>query len=488
MSYIATICCVLFIYALFVLDREPHARTSKALWIPVLWLLIMASRPVSAWMAALGIGSVSQVDLQNEFIEGNTIDRTAYMVLLALGIVVVWTRRRRAAVLLSANIPILLLFLYCAVSTLWAAYTDVAVKRWIKAIGDVIIITLVLTDPYPKVAVKRFLTRVAFLLVPLSVLFIKYYPELGRAYHVWTWEPMYTGVTVGKNMLGVTCLVLGLSSLWRILCANRESQGRERTRHAVAHTAVLVMVVWLLWMANSITAITCFVVAGTLMIVSCSRTFTKKHFFIHLMVVGIVLSCSYLLFVGDSASVFSTLGRDPTLTGRTAIWSMVLANRDSAMMGAGFESFWIGDRLLRMWTVNNGAFLGIQSAHNGYLEVFLNLGFIGVGLLAAVLAGGYRNVIRAFRRDPDMHRLGLAYFVVALVYNFSEAGFRMVTPIWLVLMLALAMSTTPIPSFNKERVASKRRLLDNSSDAPELLPKPQFLFIKPQCSPANHQA
>jgi O-antigen ligase len=94
-----------------------------------------------------------------------------------------------------------------------------------------------------------------------------------------------------------------------------------------------------------------------------------------------------------------------------------------------------------MWRVNEGAFFGIQSAHNGYLEVFLNVGIVGCGLLTILLMAGYRNIIKAFRRDPDTYNLSLAFFIVALVYNFSEAGFRMVTPIWFVLVLAVMMST-----------------------------------------------
>ena len=46
--------------------------------------------------------------------------------------------------------------------------------------GDLAMVLVVLTDPDPKLAFKRLLTRAGFLLVPLSVLLIKYYPELGK--------------------------------------------------------------------------------------------------------------------------------------------------------------------------------------------------------------------------------------------------------------------------------------------------------------------
>ena len=75
------------------------------------------------------------------------------------------------------NAPILLFFSYCAVSILWSDYPDVALRRWIKALGDLVMVMIILTDPEPLAALKRFLARTGFLLVPVSVLLIKYYPD-----------------------------------------------------------------------------------------------------------------------------------------------------------------------------------------------------------------------------------------------------------------------------------------------------------------------
>jgi len=48
---------------------------------------------------------------------------------------------------------------------------------------------------------------------------------------------------------------------------------------------------------------------------------------------------------------------------------------------------------------------------------------------------GYRNVVREFRRDPGVGRFRLAFFVVGVVYSFTEAGFRMLLPIWITFLL-----------------------------------------------------
>jgi O-antigen ligase len=127
------------------------------------------------------------------------------------------------------------------------------------------------------------------------------------------------------------------------------------------------------------------------------------------------------------------MGRDPTLTGRTAIWDLCLSLAGNPLFGTGFESFWMGWRLMKVWSI----MLGIQEAHNGYIEVYLNLGWIGIALLTIIIVTGYRKVIAGFRVDPEIGKLRLAYFATAVIYNFTEAGFRMLFIVWIFFLLAV---------------------------------------------------
>ena len=79
-----------------------------------------------------------------------------------------------------------------------------------------IIIFVVLTEQNPVLAIRILFCRCAFILVPFSVLFIKYYPDLGRAY-TRAGGAMATGVTTQKNSLGEVVLVCSLFLLWDLL-------------------------------------------------------------------------------------------------------------------------------------------------------------------------------------------------------------------------------------------------------------------------------
>ena len=415
---IATVAFASVVVMLFVLDRDRNARTSKALWLPVIWISIAASRAVSAWLDVIGF--TNGAPLMGSPDEGSPLDRNVTTALLAMGIIVLFNRRRMVARLLRANGALLLFLLYGAISVLWSDYPDVAFKRWIRTQGSVVMIMIVLTDPDRLVAVKRFLTRPAFVLVPMSILVINYYPNVGRYYDPWVWQPTVSGLTTNKNELGMICMVFGLASLYWFSSTYRERASTQRTRRLIAHAALLAMVFWLFRMANSMTSQSCFLLAGSLIVATNHRLLVRRPRLAHLLVALVMSVALSALFVESFGGVLKTIGRNSTLTGRTEIWDLVLSLSGNPFFGTGFGSFWVGWRLEKIWSVY--WFKPVQ-AHSGYLEMYLNLGLIGLALLAVVIIAGYRNVLAGFRLTPDASRLKLAYLVTVVIYNATEAAF-----------------------------------------------------------------
>ena len=177
------------------------------------------------------------------------------------------------------------------------------------------------------------------------------------------------------------------------------------------------------------------------------------------------------MFFGGGASAAQALGRDPTFSGRTVIWSTLIRLAPNAVVGAGFESFWLNRSAIeKLATATGGQVL--NEAHNGYLEVYLELGWVGVGLIAVILIDGYRRSVAVFRRDPRWGGLLIAYVVSATVYNLTEAGFRMMDPIWIFLLLAIIASNGVASGIASESSKSQdtaagvvRKLATNASVA-----------------------
>lgn len=403
-----------------------------SLWIPIVWLFIAGSRPISLWL------SPTQGDLTDRYLEGSPLDRNFFALLIIAALVVLFKRRNRIRAFLRANGPLLLFFLYCGVSICWSDFRDVAFKRWIRAVGDLAMISVVITDREPVAAIKGFLARTGFLLLPLSVFFDLVRGQVGREYHF--------GLTTNKNMFGGISMVLGLAAIWRFYVTLQDRERKNRAKRLLAHGSLAAVAAWCLLTANSGTSTAGFVL-GTMIIVLTSRFFFfQRPALLHLMVASLLFFAVYVSILNPNFGIVASMGKDPTLTGRTDVWPIVLSLNPNPWVGAGFESFWLGSRLRTLWEIFPWR---PNEAHNGYIEMYINIGWIGLLLLALVMMDGYGKIVRGFQEDKETASLRLAYFVVALVYNLTEAGFRIFNPVWLVCLLSAAF-------FVKGQSTSKR--------------------------------
>ena len=445
---LATLVYLLGICGLFYLNRDESAYTSKALWIPVIWFWILGSKAISVWL-----GGASSATSADALLEGSPLDAFVFQLLLVSGLAILVARRRQlSASLIAANWPIACYFLFCLMSVVWSDFPDVSIKRWIKATGDVVMTLVVITDPQPLVALRRLFSRVGFLLLPLSALFIKYYPELGRGYNRWTGEQFYNGVTTDKNLLGVTAYLLSLAALWQILRLWRNASLPNRNRQLVAQCAVLGFGVWDLFTANSATSESCLMLGAFLMLVTTSRKLRGRPAAVHGLLLALVLVGGLVKVTGADEAVFHLLGRKADLTGRASeIWPLLIPMAPNALVGAGFESFWLGPRLQKVWDAFPNLY--VSEAHNGYIEVYLQLGAAGIVLILVILVHGYRSAVSAFRIDPDTGSLMLAYVVTAAIYSYTEAGFRMLFFQWMFLILAIFAASRVLKLPKKSRPA-----------------------------------
>jgi exopolysaccharide production protein ExoQ len=433
---IATLAYVIGIAVLFYLNRDNSVRTSKALWIPVVYLWILGSRPMSFW---LGVPLPNPGAIQ---MDGSPIDAAFYGILLIAALCVLVRRGGRVLNFLRASTPILIYFSFCLVSILWSDFPGVACKRWIKATGDLSMILIVLTDRRPVAALSRLFSRTAFILLPMSLVFIKYYPDLGREYDPWSGRQMFTGLTPDKNLLGVITYVLLLGVVWRILALFRSDEvPAYRGRILWAQGTLLAIGIYLLLIADSVTSKVCFALGAGLMLLTSLRFMRRHTAAVHAFVMLLVVAVSSIILLGGKESAVHALGRNGTLTGRTEIWAAVIPLASNPLVGAGFESFWLSQSVHEKLSGILGG-LPLNEAHNGYIEVYLELGWVGVALIAFVLIEGYRRSVAAFRRDPAWGSLLIAYIVSAAVYSVTEAGFRMMDPIWVFLLFAVVGSGT----------------------------------------------
>jgi exopolysaccharide production protein ExoQ len=467
---LASLVYTLGIAGLFYLDRDKTIKTSKALWLPVLYLGIIGSRPLSVW---LGISAPNGTDVT---MEGSPIDGAFFQILLVAAVCVLIRRGSQVTKFMTVSfpIPVLIYFVFCLLSVIWSDYSLVVLKKWIKSVEDLVMILVLVTDTQPVAALRRLFSRLGFILLPYSLLLIKYYPGNGRFYGFWDGAETNVGVTQDKNFLGVISFVLSLGALWRVLALwSGEESSPDRRRHLWAQGILLAMGIWLLSVANSATSLVCFVLGAGLMLIT-KRSFFRRHpAGVHVLVLSLIVIAAVVMLMGGGASVTHALGRNPTLTGRTEIWAAVIPMAPNPLVGAGFESFWLNPQVhARLWTMFPN--LPLNEAHDGYLEVYLNLGWIGVCLIALVLLDAYRRANQAFRRMPALGGLLLAYALTGVTYNMTEAGFRMLNPFWILFLLAVIEASGVATG----AIAAASPPIDTPDDQARELPKRNALAVK----------
>jgi len=403
--------CTLFGVWLLRTERRQSAEVSAAVWIPTLWMLLIAGKPLGIWFGGIGTAE-----------DGSGLDRLVLSGLGLLGIIVLARRRFDTTQALRENQWLVALLGYMLLSTLWSDITFIAIKRWVREAIVVIMALVVLSESNPRLALESLLRRSIYVLIPFSILLIKYYPALGVDYARWSGLQMWIGVTVHKNTLGRLCLVASFFLLWTFY---RRWQGHALAggRHqSFADSAVLLIALFLLrgaegaYSATSIGTLAVGVMAfiGLVWLRRCNALLPR---------VGLSACVAFLIgfgvaapFLGGAnvAGFSSAFGRNETLTGRTETWEeLVPVVMSDPFLGVGFGSF---------WTTARRDFYQMSHGHNGYLDVLLELGLLGLALYAALLLSCGHRLHAALAQDYDWACLGICLLLMVLVYNITESA------------------------------------------------------------------
>jgi O-antigen ligase len=154
--------------------------------------------------------------------------------------------------------------------------------------------------------------------------------------------------------------------------------------------------------------------------------------------IGVFVFASFVLLVifelwfEIDELIISTLGRDKTLTQRTDLWEAALAMVTNPLLGAGYDSFWLGDRLTKLWAI---FWWHPIQAHNAYIETYLNLGWIGLFLFIGIVISCYKSIRKSIIYDYDYGRWRLTFLITSLVIGFTEGVLKGVGIVWFVFLL-----------------------------------------------------
>ena len=351
------------------------------------------------------------------------------VVLCALGavqlaIVVVAILRTRARVLLEQ--PLLLAFLAFAwLSISWSVEPGLSMRHALLMVGTAGV-GWYIGDRFCLRDQIRLVIWLGWIAAATTVIALFVWNELARS--TGAALGFWSGIYVNRNSLALALSLGLLGSLFFLRMTSR--------RRAIRWMVALQVLVLLL--TKSRTPVIGLVVALTVAVVV---HWVRRQRGGHIStvaagyVVGAVFATAGLVVHWYWVDILRRLGRDPDLTGRTVVWELVRwFSRLHPWRGWGFEAIWANAHAIGQAQAAHGSYeaglgRGVPggwpfSAHNGYYELILGVGYIGLALFVAFLAvAAWRAFRKAWTRTDVESLWPLAVIIFAVVVNFSESLF-----------------------------------------------------------------
>jgi exopolysaccharide production protein ExoQ len=141
---------------------------------------------------------------------------------------------------------------------------------------------------------------------------------------------------------------------------------------------------------------------------------------------------------------------------------VVARHEENPFVGTGFMSFWSGPRLVALW---DECKCRLNQAHNGYIEQYVNLGYVGVAFIIVIMLSGMLKVRKELNTDPAAGVLRFCFIAVAALYNYTEASFYGISNMWLMMLIGCtdisgvsvprtAAVTNPMAAATVQRIAA----------------------------------
>jgi O-antigen ligase len=411
-------------------DLQFYLLRSLERFVCILALMTLAGAFIPYLFHFASGTEVTNRDFAGEVESGNIKFQSATLAIYSIGLLYILAERARMPKLLIGNWALLALTGYALFSCLWSYYPEATFRR---------AFALALTTTFAFYLVLRFTPRellqlvawALFLGAALSLVLVILYP--GSMIHHDALAGSWRGSFGHKNRLGrmmtlavviFTLLLIerGGKSNWfnwagLALCGFMLAMSQSRT--AWITTMVLLMFIPILRFLRG-ARLPMSLRVGSLLVLGFAVVMAGTHF----MVVGL-----------------EALGRDMTFSGRTTIWTHAIhAGMEHSMLGAGFRSFWTPEGAsyvyARLWGV-------IGNGHNGYLDVWLELGFIGLGIFLVMFFTGLSRAYSRLIRSDDIAGLFYALIMIyALIYSFTEKFLLEQSELtWMLIMVTLIYLT-----------------------------------------------
>jgi exopolysaccharide production protein ExoQ len=342
---------------------------------------------------------------------GDTLDgdprAQAFLAMCYLSVIAIAVAHARWTIWVVRRNPAILILLAVAfLSAFWAEMPDLVVRRAIAVAGTtlfglVVAIRLTFAE---QLKLFRWATRAAAAMC-IAVLIL----APSAAFSAGVEGSNLRGIFNHKNHLGAA-MALGFLIEWFF----PETTRKAKLLRGLSLTVYLVLLV----LSNSMTSVVAF---ATTFLVVYSFRFLYSRCKIPLPLLFTMLLLGAGLAMAIESSAVQLLGRSSDLTGRTELWSFTLNMiAKHPFLGFGLSGFWMGASQESLSVQTLLGWTPVYS-HNGYLEILLSLGLVGLLLVLVIVGTGVKRVLHRARVSDSIQEMWpIAFFTFFLIHNLAE--------------------------------------------------------------------
>lgn len=294
-------------------------------------------------------------------------------------------------------------------SVLWSDAPAVSVRRSVALMGTTMF-GVYLAARFRIGELLQLLAWTFGIAAMLSLFFALALPRYGISFGIH--EGAWRGVYGHKNILG---RIMTLSAIVFFLRA------RSGQTFPWASVTGFILSAALVVLSASRTAWTIFLASVAFLLFDKVVRWHRSLASLFLILMG-ALGAATLWVSFNVGTLLGVAGRDASLTGRTDLWDAVLVSiSDRPILGYGYSGFWLG------W---DGASSVIWQqvgwspphAHNGFLDLFLDLGVIGFSIFMLSYLVALVCALRYWRSNTNpLFLWPLMYLLFMFFYNVTES-------------------------------------------------------------------
>ncbi|AUT02015.1 O-antigen polymerase [Nostoc sp. CENA543] len=357
---------------------------------------------------------------------------------LILGIsgIAIYIERRKVVYAIRRNIVLSVLTIIIICSFLWSLY-PVSTLKDLREVFQMTMFALYFSIRFSVKEQVKFITVTFSIGIVLSILYAVAFPSIGihGSDHPGAWKGIYDY----KNTFGS---MMVLSSLLFF------SLPVEKPIYKLYKLAgYCVSIVMMLLSTSKTSLVLSFLLIFILLLYKKFR-WQGKISVVYVDIAILIFGCVGAFVLTQWVDLLDGLGKDPTLTGRTVIWNYVLSQLlERPLLGFGRGAFWdpqspyafAAGRELSSW-------FRPPHAHNGFIDLMLDVGFIGFLLFLFSFVKTYmRSLKMAYASKNQEDIWPLAFLMFLAMNNITESYLLRLANIYWVLFLTIAISLSIAP-------------------------------------------